>query len=113
MREEVPEAKIMVDRFLVARAYRDCAEPVRKRESKRLKIELTPAKYDEVKGGMWPFRKRPAELEDREWYLLQRLFTTSPELERAYNVREDLTELFEQKDTKVGAKRAIERGAHE
>ena len=106
-REQLPWAEIVVDRFHVARAYRDCADTVRKREIKRLKRELCEAEYEEVKGAMWPFRKRPADLEDDEWWVLARLFAYSPELEVAYNLREDLTELFDRAYTKAGAKCAI------
>lgn len=106
-REQMPWATIVIDRFHVARAYRDCADTVRKREVKRLKKELSAAEYAQIKGAMWPFRKRPSDLKDEEWLLLSRLFTHSPELEVAYNLREDLTELFDRDYTKVGAKCAI------
>ena len=56
---------------------------------------------------MWPLRKRPTDLEDDEWALLARLFTYLPKLETAYNLREDLTALFEREYTKPGAKCAI------
>ena len=39
-REQLPQVRIVVDRFHVARAYRDCADEVRKLELKRLKQEL-------------------------------------------------------------------------
>lgn len=106
-REQVGWAKIVVDRFHVARAYRACADLVRKKEVKRLKKELSEAAYDKIKGAMWSFRKRPAELDDEEWKLLERLFTHSPKLETAYNLREDMTELFEREYTKAGAKCAM------
>jgi transposase len=105
--EEVPWAEIVIDRFHVARAYRDCADTVRKKELKRLKRALPKAEYAEIKGAMWPFRKRPADLEPSEWELLERVFTFSPKVEAAYNLREDLTDLFERDYTKAGAKCAI------
>jgi transposase len=105
--EEVPWAEVVIDRFHVARAYRDCADTVRKKELQRLKSALPPAEYAEIKGAMWPFRKRPAALEPQEWELLERVFTLSPKLEEAYNLREDLTELFERDYTKAGAKCAM------
>ncbi len=40
--------------------------------------------------------------------MLERLFCYSPELQQAYNLREELTEIFEGKDSKDGAKCAIE-----
>jgi transposase len=104
---EVPWAEIVIDRFHVARAYRDCADKVRKKEFKRLKRALPKAEYTALKGAMWPFRKRPADLKPPEWELLERVFTSSPKIEAAYNLREDLTALFECDYTKVGAKCAI------
>jgi transposase len=105
--EEVPWAEIVIDRFHVARAYRDGADTVRKQELKRLKRARPKAEYAETTGAMWPFRQRPGDLEPQEWDLLERLFTHSPKIEAAYHLREDLTELFERDDTKAGAKCAI------
>jgi transposase len=105
--QEVPWAEIVIDRFHVARAYRDCADTVRKKELKRLKNTLPKAEYAEIKGAMWPFRKQPGDLEPEEGALLERLFTYSPKIEVAYHLREDLTDLFERDYTKAGAKCAI------
>jgi transposase len=105
--EEVPWAEIVIDRFHVARAYRDCADRVRKKELQRLKRVLLTAEYAEITGAMWPFRKRPVDLKPSEWELLERVFTYSPKMEAAYHLREDLTELFERDYTKAGAMCAI------
>jgi transposase len=105
--EEIPWAEIVIDRFHVARAYRDGADTVRKKELKRLKSQLPKAEYAEITGAMWPFRKRPGALEPKEWALLERLFTYSPKIEAAYHLREDLTDLFDRDYTKAGAKCAI------
>jgi transposase len=105
--EEVPWAEIVSARFHVARAYRDCADTVRKKELKRLKRVRPEAEYAGITGAMWPFRKRPADLKPSEWELLERVCTHSPKKAAAYHLREDLTELFERDHTKVGAKCAI------
>jgi len=105
--EQLPKVKIVVDRYHVAQAYRDCADTVRKHEIKRLKQELSQAEYQQIKGAMWPFRRAPGDLNDDEWALLDRLFTYSPKLEQAYALREELTEIFETDYTKAGAKCAI------
>jgi transposase len=107
LKEEIPWVEIVIDRFHVARAYRDCADTVRKKELKRLKRQLSKAEYAEITGAMWPFRRRPGELEPQEWDLLERLFSDSPKIEAAYHLREDLTDLFDRDYTKVGAKCAI------
>ena len=105
--EQLPKVKIVVDRYHVAQAYRDCADTVRKHEIKRLKQELSQAEYQQIKGAMWPFRRAPGDLNDEERALLDRLFTYSPKLEQAYTLREELTEIFETDYTKAGAKCAI------
>lgn len=105
--EQFPQAKIVVDRFHVAQAYRDCADTVRKKELKRLKQELSKSEYEQIKGAMWPFRKSPANLKDEEKQRLERLFKYSPTLEQAYRLREQLTKIFDGDYTKAGAKCAI------
>jgi transposase len=107
IKEEIPWAEVVIDRFHVARAYRDCADTVRKKELKRLKHALPKAEYAEITGAMWPFRKRPEELKPEEGDLLERLFTYSSQIEVAYHLREDLTDLFDRDYTKAGAKCAI------
>ncbi len=105
--EQLPGAKIVVDRFHVAQAYRDCADTVRQHEIKRLKQELSKEEYEQIKGAMWPFRKSPADIKAQEEELLERLFSYSPKLKQAYILREELTEIFERDYTKAGAKCAI------
>jgi len=105
--DQLPWAKIVVDRFHVAQAYRDCADTVRKQEVKRLQQELSQAEYEQIKGAMWPFRNSPQDLKDEEQKLLERLFAYSPKLEQAYRLREELTQIFERDYTKGGAKCAI------
>ena len=108
VREQLPQAKIVIDRFHVAKGYRHCADQVRQRELKRLRQELPKTEYQSLKGAMWVFRKGPDSLKASEQELLERLFCYSPELQQAYNLREELTEIFEGKDSKDGAKCAID-----
>jgi transposase len=103
----LPHAQVVVDRFHVAQAYRNGADAVRKRELKRLKLTLPKAKYALLKGVMWPFRKRPADLQPDEKTQLNRLFVASPELEQAYTLREQLTDIFDHDHTKDTATTAI------
>jgi transposase len=105
--EEIPWAEIVIDRFHVARASRDCADAVRKKALKRLKRALPTAESAEITGAMWPFRQQPGALNPEERALLERVFRSSPKIEAASPLREDLTDLFERDDTKAGAKRAI------
>jgi len=106
-REQLPRAHIIIDRFHVARAYRNCADRVRRVELKLLKQNLSKKEYAQIKGAMWAFRKFLGQLTDYEWELLQRLFTYSPKIKEAYILREELTEIFERKYDPKGAKCAI------
>ena len=106
-KEEIPRAHIVIDRFHVAKAYRKCADKVRQQELKLLKKKLSEEEYTRIKGAMWPFRKSLEELTEKEWELLQRLFSYSPKMKQAYILREELTEIFEYKHTPKTAKYAI------
>lgn len=106
--EELPRAKVIVDRFHVARAYRDCADEVRKQEIRRLKKQVSQQEYaEELSGVMWPFRKNPKDLKPEERELLEGVFARAPALAQAYDLREELTAIFERESRKAGAKLAI------
>ena len=106
--EQLPGVKIVIDRYHVAQAYRDCADQVRKQELKFLKGKLSKDEYNQIKGAMWPFRKSPEDLKDEERELLERLFSYSPRLQKAYILREELTDIFEKDYSKAEGKNAIE-----
>lgn len=95
-REVLAHALIVVDRFHVAKHYRAAADKLRQRELKRLKRTLSEDEYTELKGSMWAFRKKPADLRPDEQAVLQRLFQYAPDLKKAYDLREELTDIFEQ-----------------
>jgi transposase len=106
--EQLPHAQVVIDRFHVARAYRDCADNVRKQELKRLKQELPTNDYEAFKGLMWTFRQRPDAVSDEDRARLARLFSYSPKLEQAYYLREDLSAIFDGDYTKTDAQQAIQ-----
>lgn len=102
--EELPEAKVVVDRFHVAKAYRGCADAVRKQECKRLKAELSSADYEAtVKGTLWLFRKPWQALSQDEQQRLERLFAQAPVLRAVHLMREILTVIFETAESKAQA----------
>jgi transposase len=63
VREELRQARIVIDRFHVARAYRDGLDDLRKQELERLRKELPAIEYKQLKGSMWALRKKPADLD--------------------------------------------------
>lgn len=100
-REELPQARIVIDRFHVAKHYRECADTVRKQELKRLRKELPKEEAEQLKDTMWPFRKRWEELEEDEQQRLTHLFEQAPRVQQAYELREALSRIFETARTKA------------
>ena len=98
---------VVIDRYHVAKNYRDSVDKVRKREIHRLKKELSDAEYEEVKGLMWIVRRNKSDLKVDEQEKLNRLFRYSPKLKLAYDFREDLTSIFEMQLTKDEAKKSL------
>ena len=107
VREELPNAQIVVDRFHVTRTYHQAADELRQSELKRLKQELPPEAYQSLKGSMWAFRKQPADLRPEERQVLRKLWPLAPKLKLAYDLREQLTAIFEEKFSKPNAQRKI------
>lgn len=107
VKEVLPAANVVADRYHVAKTYRDGADTLRRQELKRLKKELPKDEYDTLKGAMWPFRKKPSTLSQEEQELLDRVFAHSPHLKQAHTFREELTDIFEQDLSKAQATRKI------
>jgi transposase len=107
--EVLPQAKIVADRFHVAKLYRAAVDELRKTELKALKGVLTKEEYARLKGVLWALRKRREHLAPEEHALLDRLFEASPLLRKAYNLREKLTRLFDKEHSKKSGRRAIRR----
>lgn len=109
VKEVLGQAVVVVDRYHVAKKYRDCADKLRRQELKRLKTELPEQEYKSLKGVMWPFRKHKVDLTEPEVELLDRLFSYSPSLKLAYDFREKLTAIFEQDLSKTEATQTIKK----
>jgi len=95
IREELPHVRLVIDRFHVARSYRDGLDHLRKAELKRLKRELSLQEYKALKGSMWALRKDKLDLTPEERKTLSLLFRLSPDLKAAYQLQNCLTEIFE------------------
>ena len=107
-REVLPHARVVVDRFHVAKAYRACADQLRKQELKRLKAELPKEEQAALKGTLWLFRKPWADLSPEEQEKLNRLFAHAPALKAAHRLREILTLIFDAPLTKAKARDYLE-----
>jgi transposase len=100
--------QVVVDRFHVAKLYRQGLDKLRKKELKRLKKELSEVDYKEFKGVMWLLRRNPEELKPEELEVLSRLFKYTPLLGSAYVFCYTLTSIFELPLTKVEAKQRLQ-----
>lgn len=109
VRKALPQAKIIADRYHVAKSYRDCADKLRKEVQRDLKKSLKKEQYDGLKGTMWLFRRDPQELDKEERGRLALLFECAPDLKQAWRLREQLTAIFETDHTKESGKAAIKR----
>lgn len=104
VREVLPHARLVIDRFHVAETYREGLDRLRKEEIRRLKQELPEEDYRSLKGAMWALRKSPVDLSSQDHQVLKRLFAYSPTLKLAYDLQRQLTALFDQPLTQEGAK---------
>lgn len=107
VKEVLPQALIVADRFHVAKGYRAALDELRKTEMRELKKSLPPKEFEGLKGVMWALRRNQEDLTDEEMRLLELLFECSPALHEAYRLREQLTGIFESPHTKASAERAL------
>jgi transposase len=103
VKEELPHVTVVVDRFHVAKNYRDCADKARKQEMQGLKKSLSEEDYAELKGVMWLFRKSWQSLTQEQQIPLLLLFSYAPMLKQVYVLREMLTGVFNSRLTKSQA----------
>jgi transposase len=109
VREELPTARIVADRFHVAKHYRNAAEQVRKQELLRLKKSLPKAEYQTLNGSYRAFRKNAKDLNQAERKILRRFFAHSALAKQAYALREQLTAIFDMHLSKKQAQAKIRR----
>lgn len=101
------KVRIVTDRFHVAKLYREGFEDLRKKELRRLKRSLPPTAYKELKGAMWALRKKETDLTDDDRKVIAGIFEHSVFLKYAYEFRNQLTAIFEQRITRAQAKRLL------
>lgn len=107
VREVLKHVRIVIDRFHVARAYRNGLDDLRKQELGRLKKELPATEYKQLKGSLWALRKKPADLTPEERRLLRLLFRYAPKLKQVYELQQQLTAIFDQHLSLAAAKTKI------
>lgn len=107
--EVLPQAKVVADRFHLAKLYRSAVDELRKVELKELKQILKKEEFAGLKGVLWMLRKNSENLEPEEQEILDLLFDASPLLRKAYQLREKLTRIFDKEHTKESGREALRR----
>ena len=105
----LPEATIVIDRFHVARHYRDAVDRLRKQEVRRLRTTLPADEQSVLDKTLWPLRKAAADLTEDERSRCDGLLALSVPLAHAYRLREELTTIFTSAHSKAEALERIEQ----
>lgn len=92
------QVKVVIDRFHVAKNYRECLDDVRKVEMKRLQAELSKSDYERLKNIHWILRKKAEDLTDSEKEKLAYLFSLSSKIKKVYDLTYELTDIFNDKE---------------
>ena len=101
--------KVVIDRFHVAKLYRNGLDSLRKKELKRLKKELSEEGYGRLKGAMWALRKSSEKLTDKDKDVLSCLFEYSPLFQQAYELCSKLTSIFDVQINRRKGKRRLQK----
>ena len=104
VKEVLPQARLVIDRFHVTEAYRAGLDQLRKAELRRLKQALSKEDYATLKGSLWALRKSPQDLTLQDRQVLKQLFGYSPQMKLAYDLQRQLTSIFDQPLNQVSAK---------
>lgn len=107
VKEALPQAKVVADRFHLSKLLRQAIDPLRKSEMRLIKESLDKDLFRAFKGVLWVWRRNLSDLSEEELSQLQLLFQCSPLLRRAHRLREKFYQIFETKHSKQSATRAI------
>lgn len=102
-REVFGSGAIVVDRFHVAKLYREPLDRLRIKEMARLKTELPEADYAELSGMMWILRKKHECLSQTDKTALEALYKHSPKIKKAHSYAVKLTHIFNTKSDRKAA----------
>jgi hypothetical protein len=91
----------------VACHYHDAVDDLRKQEVRRLKHELPAEAVNDLKHTLWPFCKRSTELEAAERARVDTLLAYCGALRMAYDLREQLTTIFDTARSKADGLRRL------
>lgn len=97
---------VVVDRYHVAKLYREPLDELRISEMKRLKVTLPHEEYAKLENMMWIIRKKHECLTKQEKSILEFMYKYSPKLKEAHKLALRLTQIF---NTHQNRKRALSK----
>jgi transposase len=103
VREALPGVELVIDRFHVAKQYREGVDRLRKQTLRELKQTLSEEDYKPLKGLLWLFRRDWPQLAEEQQQQLLPLFERAPLLKQAYLLRNLLTFIFDVAPNKAKA----------
>lgn len=98
--ECLPNAQIVFDRFHVEKLVGEAMDKTRRQEWQRLRQE-DPEAADKTKGLMWPMRKHPWNLTDKQHARMSTLKQDNARLYRAYLLKAQLGDILDRKQPNV------------
>lgn len=104
VREKLPHAEIVIDRFHVMKNLNDCLTKTRR----EISGDLSKEDKEKVKGSRWILVKNGEDLNSEELEKLNVVYETSEELKKAHVLKEDFRRIFEEEDDRQRASEALE-----
>lgn len=109
LKETLPHAHIVVDRFHVAQYYNKAVDNLRKETLTTLKKNLPEDIYQQYCQGMlWPFRHHFWSLDAEQQAQVSHFLGYAPELKQAWLLRHELTATFMKYQTKAEANQQLD-----
>jgi transposase len=104
--EEVPHAKIVIDRFHVQKALSEKIDKTRR----SIQSKLTEQERKELKGSRWIILKQEEKLTPEEKSTLETIRHQYPQLGRLHEIKEEFRSLYENKElSPIKAKEAFDK----
>jgi transposase len=104
--EALKKAPVIVDRFHVAKKYRQCLVEIRKSELSRLRQKLSEKRYKDLKLSVSILRRNIELVSKEDRKELEKLFRYSPKLRRGYRLCRQLTSIY---NSKIGRRQATHK----
>jgi transposase len=105
VREEIPHAKIVIDRFHVQKSFGEQIDKARR----SIQSKLSEEDRKELKGSRWIVLKPKANLTEEEKTTLESICQKYPELKQLCDLKEEFRNIYESKTlTPVSAKEAFD-----